>query len=74
MFVREKPNTVQLIDSNGTMVYTTAYGGPPVDGDIRPADHPEVTEPYIAYSPNASVQVRPIFTSIGPFKAFGYVL
>jgi len=56
-FVREKPNTVELIDGNGTTMYETAYRGPPVDGDPRPADHPEVTEPYIAYSPNASVQV-----------------
>jgi len=55
--VREKLNTVQMIDSSGRIVYETEYRGPAVDGDSRPADHPEVTEPYIAYSPNASVKV-----------------
>jgi len=54
---RENPNTVQIVASNGTVVYETEYRGPSVDGDSRPADHPEVTEPYITYSPNASVQV-----------------
>ena len=48
---------MQLVDGNHTIVYETGYKGPAVDGDSRPADHPEVTEPYIAYSPNASVQV-----------------
>jgi len=48
---------VQLINDSGTTVYETGYKGPAVDGDSRPTDHPEVTEPYIAYSPNASATV-----------------
>ena len=61
-FIREKPNTAQIINGkSGTIVYETEYRGPAVDGDSRPADHPEVTEPYIAYSPNASVQVLSLF-------------
>ena len=48
---------MQLINGSGTTVYETGYNGPAVDGDSRPTDHPEVTEPYIAYSPNASATV-----------------
>lgn len=42
---------------DGSVLFQTGYHGPPIENDPRPADHPELTEPYIAYSPNLSVQV-----------------
>lgn len=54
---REQPNTVSVKANDGSIIYQTKYHGPPIEDDPRPADHPELTEPYVAYSPNASVQV-----------------
>lgn len=54
---RERPNSVTVRADEGSVLYQTGYHGPPIENDPRPADHPELTEPYIAYSPNVSVQV-----------------
>lgn len=54
---REQANAVSVKANDGSIIYQTKYHGPPIEDDPRPADHPELTEPYVAYSPNASVQV-----------------
>jgi hypothetical protein len=58
--LRERPNTARVLHQNGSVLFETGYSGPPIEGDPRPADHPEVTEPYIAYSRNGSVEVSSV--------------
>lgn len=57
MCPRERPNVVQLISANGSVIYQTDYRGPLVSGDARSADHPEITQSYAAYSPNGTSEV-----------------
>jgi len=56
--LRERSNTVHLLNDNGSIIYSSGYRGPPVNGDPRSADHPELTESYVAYSPNGTAEVR----------------
>jgi hypothetical protein len=60
---RERPNAARILDLNGSVMFETGYSGPPIEGDPRPADHPEVSEPYIAYSPNATVEVSCVLSA-----------
>lgn len=66
----EQPNSVSVRDANGSILFQTGYHGPPIDNDPRAADHPELTEPYIAYSPRASVEGRLVNARYGQLSDF----
>lgn len=66
----ERPNTVQLLSANGSLVYQTDYRGPAINGDTRSADHPEITQGYVAYSPNGTAQGEIVYANYGEEKDF----
>ena len=62
---RGSPNTVSVVTENGSVWYQTDYRGPDV-GPPNPSSYPTLSEPYSAYSPNGSVEVRLYLLSSQP--------
>lgn len=46
-------SSVSLLDSNGSVMYQTQYGDPKHQYKF----HPEIRRPFIAFSPNGTVEV-----------------